>query len=89
MINGYSDHCHCLISLGSHQNIGKIVQLIKENLHIGLNPKSIDKEKFVWQIFCSFVSESMIDLRDYIKHQENIIKRKRFKSRVSRIYRKI
>ena len=23
MINGYSDHCHCLISLGSNQNIEK------------------------------------------------------------------
>ncbi|GAA4151911.1 hypothetical protein GCM10022217_06180 [Chryseobacterium ginsenosidimutans] len=29
MVNGYSDHCHCLISLGSNQNIEKILQLIK------------------------------------------------------------
>lgn len=29
MINGYSDHCHCLISLGSNQIIEKIMQLIK------------------------------------------------------------
>lgn len=28
-INGYTDHCHCLISLGSEQNISKIMQLIK------------------------------------------------------------
>ncbi|MCB0694684.1 MAG: transposase, partial [Saprospiraceae bacterium] len=28
-INGYVDHCHCLISLGGDQSIRKIVQLIK------------------------------------------------------------
>jgi len=27
MVNGYSDHCHSLISLGSRQNIEKVVQL--------------------------------------------------------------
>lgn len=26
-INGYTDHCHCLISLGSDQNISKIMSL--------------------------------------------------------------
>jgi putative transposase len=29
MINGYSDHCHCLISLRSDLNIEKVIQLIK------------------------------------------------------------
>ena len=28
-INGYCDHCHCLVSLGVDQNIQKIMQLIK------------------------------------------------------------
>ncbi len=35
-VNGFSDHCHCLISLGSNQNIEKVVQLIKGNLLSGL-----------------------------------------------------
>ena len=28
-INGFSDHCHCLVSLGVEQNIKKVIQLIK------------------------------------------------------------
>lgn len=28
-INGYSDHCHCLVSLGVDQTIQKVMQLIK------------------------------------------------------------
>ncbi|MCR5862123.1 transposase [Flavobacterium sp. J372] len=28
-INGYSDHCHILLSLGSEQTLAKVVQLIK------------------------------------------------------------
>lgn len=33
-INGYSDHCHCIISLGTDQNIQKIIQLIKGGILI-------------------------------------------------------
>ena len=44
MINGYSDHCHCLISLGSHQNIEKIVQLIKGESSHWLNQNQLTKE---------------------------------------------
>ncbi len=29
LINGYTDHVHCLISLGTDQTIEKIMQLIK------------------------------------------------------------
>ena len=28
-INGYADHCHCLISLGTNQKMSEIMQLIK------------------------------------------------------------
>jgi REP element-mobilizing transposase RayT len=28
-INGYTDHCHCLVSLGVDQTISKVMQLIK------------------------------------------------------------
>ena len=28
-VNGYSDHCHCLVSLGADQTIIKVIQLIK------------------------------------------------------------
>lgn len=28
-VNGYEDHCHCLISLGINQSVEKVMQLIK------------------------------------------------------------
>ncbi|ASK30227.1 transposase [Chryseobacterium sp. T16E-39] len=73
MINGYSDHCHCLISLGSGQNIEKIVQLIKGESSYWINKNQLIKDKFGWQdeYFAISVSESMIPaVRNYIRNQE-------------------
>ena len=73
MINGYSDHCHCLISLGSNQNIEKIIQLIKGESSFWINKNQLTKDKFAWQdeYFAVSVSESMIEsVRSYIKNQE-------------------
>ncbi len=73
MINGYSDHCHCLISLGSNQNIEKIIQLIKGESSFWINKNQLTKDKFAWQdeYFAVSVSESMIEsVRNYIKNQE-------------------
>lgn len=70
MVNGYSDHCHCLISLSSNQNI---VQLIKGESSYWINKNAITKNKFAWQeeYFAVSVSESMIEqVRNYIKNQE-------------------
>lgn len=72
-VNGYSDHCHCLISLGSNQTIEKVVQLIKGESSFWINQQKLTKEKFQWQseYFAVSVSESMIDkVRNYIKKQE-------------------
>lgn len=73
MINGYSDHCHCLISFASNQNIEKVVQLIKGESSFWINKNSLTIEKFNWQdeYFAVSVSESMIEkIRNYIKNQE-------------------
>ncbi|MDN3672205.1 IS200/IS605 family transposase [Flavobacterium branchiarum] len=72
-VNGYSDHCHCLISLGVDQNIQKIIQLIKGESSFWINKNKLTKEKFEWQdeYFAVSVSESIIDkVRNYIKNQE-------------------
>ncbi|MFL9834331.1 IS200/IS605 family transposase [Chryseobacterium terrae] len=72
MVNGYSDHCHCLVSLGSNQNIENIVQLIKGESSYWINKNKLTKEKFSWQeeYFAVSVSESMIEqVRNYIKNQ--------------------
>ncbi|WP_332029786.1 IS200/IS605 family transposase [Kaistella sp.] len=73
MVNGCSDHCHCLISLSSNQNIEKVVQLIKGESSFWINKNNLTTEKFNWQdeYFAVSVSESMIDhVRNYIKNQE-------------------
>lgn len=46
MVNGFSDHCHCLISLGSNQNIEKVVQLIKGESSFWINKNELTREKF-------------------------------------------
>lgn len=80
-INGYSDHCHCLISLGVDQNIQKVMQLIKGESSFWINKNELIKEKFQWQdeYFAVSVSESVIDkVRTYIKNQEEHHKKKTF-----------
>ena len=80
-INGYSDHCHCLISLGVTQTIEKTVQLLKGESSFWINKNKLTKEKFEWQdeYFAVSVSESMLDkTRDYIKNQEEHHQKKTF-----------
>ena len=73
MINGYSDHCHCLISLSTNQTIEKVVQLIKGESSFWINKNQLTQSKFQWQkeYFAISVSESMVDkVRNYINNQE-------------------
>ena len=81
-INGYSDHCHCLISLGVDQSIQKIMQLIKGESSYWINKQKLTSNKFEWQdeYFAVSISKSMIDrVRNYIKNQESHHKTKSFK----------
>ncbi|MCJ8155283.1 IS200/IS605 family transposase [Chryseobacterium sp. SSA4.19] len=81
MVNGYSDHCHCLISLSSNQNIEKVVQLMKGESSFWINKNQLTKEKFAWQdeYFAVSVSESMVEsVKSYIKNQEIHHKKKSF-----------
>lgn len=80
-INGYSDHCHCLVSLGSNQTIEKVMQLIKGESSFWINKQQLTTEKFQWQseYFAVSVSESMLDkVRNYIKNQEKHHSKKTF-----------
>ena len=81
VINGYSDHCHCLISLSSDQTIEKIVNLIKGESSHWINREKLIRHQFRWQneYFAVSISESMLeDVRNYIINQENHHKRKTF-----------
>lgn len=72
-VNGYSQHCHCLVSLGVDQTISNIMQLIKGESSHWINKEGLSKEKFEWQdeYYGVSVSESLIErVRNYIKNQE-------------------
>lgn len=80
-INGYSDHCHCLISLGNNQTIQKIIQLIKGESSYWINKNQLTQQRFEWQdeYFAVSVSESIVNkVRNYIKNQEQHHKKKTF-----------
>ncbi len=80
-INGYTDHVHCLISLGIDQSMSKIMQLIKGESSFWINKNGICEEKFEWQdeYFAVSVSESVVDrVREYIKRQEEHHQKKTF-----------
>ena len=78
-INGYAEHCHCLISLGVDQTIQKTMQLIKGESAFWINRQNeftsaFAGKKVEWQdeYFAVSVSESMLNkVRNYIKNQEN------------------
>ena len=81
MINGYQEHCHCLISLGIEQSISKIMQLLKGESSYWINKNGLCAEKFEWQeeYFARAVSESLVHtVREYIKNQEDHHRSKTF-----------
>lgn len=72
-INGYSDHAHCLISLGKEQSISKVAQLIKGESSFWINQNNLTSQKFMWQddYWAVGVSESHLEsVRRYIHNQE-------------------
>uniref|UniRef100_UPI00404A4158 IS200/IS605 family transposase n=1 Tax=Flavobacterium sp. TaxID=239 RepID=UPI00404A4158 len=73
-VNGYNDHCHCLVSLGTEQTISSIMQLIKGESAFWFNQQNFITDKFQWQndYFAISVSETSLErVRNYIKNQEN------------------
>lgn len=72
-VNGYSQHCHCLVSLSSEQTIAQVTQLIKGESAFWINKSNITDKKFGWQseYWAVSVSESIIPkVRNYIFRQE-------------------
>jgi REP element-mobilizing transposase RayT len=70
-VNGYQDHCHCLVSLGTDQTIQKTIQLIKGESSFWINKNKLTKNRFEWQqeYFAVSVPKSELDdVRKYIKN---------------------
>jgi REP element-mobilizing transposase RayT len=80
-INGFIEHVHTLLSLGSDQAIAKVSQLLKGESSYWINKNSLTRTKFEWQdeYFAISVCESMVDnVREYIRGQEEHHKKKSF-----------
>lgn len=90
-INGYTEHIHCLISLGKDQSIAHVAKLIKGESSFWLNKQELTKEKFAWQddYFAVSVSESQVDkVVNYIKNQEIHHAKKTFEEEVEEFMEK-
>jgi putative transposase len=73
IINGHSEHIHCLLSLNADQSLSNVMQLLKGESSYWINRKKLTKFKFEWAVeyFAVSVSESHIpNIRQYIKNQE-------------------
>lgn len=91
LINGYSDHVHCLISLKNNQDISKIVQLIKGESSFWINKEKLCSEKFSWQeeYFAVSIGESQLGrVRQYILNQEKHHQTRTFKEEYDDFIRK-
>lgn len=74
MINGFVDHVHCLVSLGSNQTIEEVMRLIKGESSHWINQQMLTKAHFAWQkeYFAVSVNPAGLDsVRRYIANQEN------------------
>jgi REP element-mobilizing transposase RayT len=78
-INGYLEHLHALISLGSSQAISEVMQKIKGESSFWINKNKLTRLKFEWQDDFYSVSMGMNQLeplrkyiRDQMLHHQNI-----------------
>jgi putative transposase len=73
-INGFLEHVHCLVSLGTEQTISGIVKQLKGESSHWINQNGLCPRRFSWQheYFAVGVCESILNkTRDYIRDQEN------------------
>lgn len=90
-LGGYTDHVHCLLSLGNDQSISKVAQLIKGESSFWINKEDITDTKFSWQddYWAVGVSESHVKkVCDYILAQEEHHRTKSFAEEVELFMKK-
>ncbi len=84
-INGFTEHIHCLISLGKEQSIANVAQLIKGESSHWINETKLTSDYFSWQddYYAVSVSHSQLDrVVRYIKNQEAHHSKKSFDEEV-------
>jgi putative transposase len=85
-INGYYEHLHALISLGSKQNISEIMQKIKGESSFWINKNKLTRQKFEWQddYYSVSIGMSQLDyLRLYIRNQDKHHKKVTFQEEIN------
>ncbi len=81
IVNGYSEHVHCLFRLKNDQCLKDVMQLLKGESSFWINKQKLTDSKFRWQeeYFAISVSESQVGkVRKYIKNQEEHHQKKAF-----------
>ena len=90
-VGGYTDHMHCLISLGRNQSISQVGQLIKGESSNWINKVGLINTHFQWQddYWAVGVSESHIDaVRKYIQNQEKHHRKQNFSEEINLFMKK-
>lgn len=80
-INGYREHVHCLLSLGTEQTLAWIVKMLKGESSHWINQQGLTNQKFHWQheYFAVGVGESVLErTRSYNRNQEEHHSKKPF-----------
>jgi putative transposase len=87
VVNGYTDHAHCLLLLDRDQVLSKVVQQIKGESAYWINKNGLTTRKFVWQddYWAVSVSERHVPkVRNYILKQEEHHNKMTFSDEISR-----
>lgn len=81
IINGMSDHIHCLFLLNPQKSIAEVIKQIKGSSSHYINQNNLITEKFAWQTgYAAYsVSESVVDkVFHYIRNQKEHHQKKSF-----------
>lgn len=84
-VNGFSDHCHALISMKPSQTMSSVMHLLKGESAHWINKNKLTEMKFEWQdeYYGVSVSNSILPkVRGYIKKQEQHHSKKSLKEEI-------
>jgi len=90
-IGGYTEHVHCLVSLGKSQDVSTVAQLIKGESSFWINQNKLTAHRFLWQddYFAVSISHSQLQkVCDYIDNQESHHSVKPFSEEIEEFLRK-
>jgi putative transposase len=91
ILNGHTQHLHCLISLHPDHSLSNVMRLIKGKSSFWINKNHITKKKFSWaeEYYAVSVSEShILRVRSYIKSQEEHHRKKSWEEELDEYIKK-